>query len=267
MKKLFLLLFACSFTFTYSQSKVYIWQNNVVIDSMDITNSLRFSFLAGTDTTANGLLAYFPFNGNANDATGRGNDGSVHGAVLTKDRFGNPNRAYRFANGAYIDVPRSTLIEPKTGLTCVAWVCPDMWDSAGTILVKRYSEAMYPYNSYGLVRPPSAQNRWQFYTSYNSILMNPDTVRIKEWQFLVGTWDGTKNSFYVDGVKVAENGNKNSIPYSTLSLRIGVARLDGIIHQLDQCFNGVIDDIRIYNRALTASEIDALYHEGGWKGN
>ena len=42
------------------------------------------------------LVAYYPFNGNANDESGNGNNGVVHGATLTFDRFGNPNRAYHF---------------------------------------------------------------------------------------------------------------------------------------------------------------------------
>ena len=44
----------------------------------------------------NGLIAYYPFNGNANDASGNGNNGTVYGATLTADRFGNPNSAYYF---------------------------------------------------------------------------------------------------------------------------------------------------------------------------
>ena len=55
----------------------------------------------------NGLVAYYPFNGNANDATGNGNNGTVHGAVLTTNRFGDVNSAYLFdGNSAYIETAR-----------------------------------------------------------------------------------------------------------------------------------------------------------------
>jgi hypothetical protein len=47
-----------------------------------------------------GLVAYYPFNGNANDKSGNGNHGTVHGATLTEDRFGNADSAYNF-DGVY----------------------------------------------------------------------------------------------------------------------------------------------------------------------
>jgi len=49
-----------------------------------------------------GLVAYYPFDGNANDASGNGNHGTTHGVTLTTDRFGNANGAYYFGEGNYI---------------------------------------------------------------------------------------------------------------------------------------------------------------------
>jgi len=55
-----------------------------------------------------GLVAYYPFNGNANDMSGNANNGTVHGATLTTDRFGNPNSAYSFDGlSNYIEVPHT----------------------------------------------------------------------------------------------------------------------------------------------------------------
>ncbi len=266
MKKLCLILIVFSFAMIYAQNKVYIWQNNVVIDSMDITSSLHLSFRPSQDTAQGGLLAYFPFNGNATDASGRGNDAAVHGALLTNDRFGNPNSAFKFSNGAYIDVPRSTLLEPTLGLTCAVWVRPDSALAWGTILTKRYAEDSSPFNSYFVGKTPSS-NKWSFYTSVNHTIYDSADTKPLVWTFLTCTWDGSKNIMYVNGVKAAEIANAEAIPYSTLSLRIGTARLDGILHIQEQAFNGVIDDVRLYNRAIIPEEINALYHEGGWTGN
>ena len=54
---------------------------------------------------SNGLVGYWPFNGNANDESGNGNDGTVNGATLTTDRFGNSNSAYEFTVGNVINLP------------------------------------------------------------------------------------------------------------------------------------------------------------------
>src|ERR1700721_3520704 len=70
-----------------------------------------------------GLVAYYPFNGNANDASGNGNNGNVAGATLTADRFGNPNSAYSF-NGKsnYIRVPNSDSLQLTNDFTLTAWI-------------------------------------------------------------------------------------------------------------------------------------------------
>jgi hypothetical protein len=59
---------------------------------------------------SNGLVAYYPFNGNANDASGNGNNGTVNGATLTSDRFGNVNKAINFDLGNFIVVPQSNTL-------------------------------------------------------------------------------------------------------------------------------------------------------------
>src|SRR5579863_2770063 len=69
----------------------------------------------------NGLVAYYPFNGNANDASGNGNNGVVYGAVLTQDRFGSSNSSYLF-NGTNIYIQVSKLLPDLTNLTISAWV-------------------------------------------------------------------------------------------------------------------------------------------------
>ena len=77
-----------------------------------------------------GLVAYYPFDGNANDASGNGNHGVVHGATPTTDRFGNANSAYGF-NGddcGYVEVPNSTGLQCITrAITISAWIRPSKW--------------------------------------------------------------------------------------------------------------------------------------------
>src|SRR5438105_2717537 len=75
------------------------------------------------DPFTNGLVAYYPFNGNASDASGNGNDGTVSGASLASDRFGNPNAAYHFAgDGGHISLASSASLNITSSLTLTLWI-------------------------------------------------------------------------------------------------------------------------------------------------
>jgi hypothetical protein len=75
---------------------------------------------AGID---DGLIAYYPFNGNANDESGNGNDGIANGVVLTEDRFGNPNNAYDFDGvSSVVDLGNQFGFQPNDAFSVCAWV-------------------------------------------------------------------------------------------------------------------------------------------------
>lgn len=208
-----------------------------------------------------GLVAYYPFNGNANDVSGNGNHGTEQGGVaLTEDRFGNANSAYSFDGvDDYINIPRSDSIEPANSLTVSAWVNPDDVSSWHQIITKRFSESNDPYNSYILTTSnDGASNKWLFAVSNGSagsqtLLNSTDTIASNAWSYIVGTYDGSAMNFYINGALVGSTLKTGDIGYSDLSLRIGRA-IGGV-----QSFKGNIDDIRIYNRALTESEIQTLF--------
>ena len=77
----------------------------------------------------NGLVGWWPFNGNANDESGNGNNGTVNGATLTTDRFGNVNQAYGFdGNSQNIEVSNSSSLNPNE-LTISVWIY--QWNDRG----------------------------------------------------------------------------------------------------------------------------------------
>jgi hypothetical protein len=84
--------------------------------------SCGFAFGQGLN---DGLVAYYPFNGNAEDESGNGNNGTVDGATLTTDRNGNPNNAYDFSNSSII-VPDAASLDlgGGSGFAISAWVNP-----------------------------------------------------------------------------------------------------------------------------------------------
>src|SRR3989442_470274 len=75
------------------------------------------------DPFTNGLVAYYPFNGNANDLSGHGNNGSVAGATLAADRFGNASSAYAFDGvSSLITVPDSPSLRISNDITVTCWL-------------------------------------------------------------------------------------------------------------------------------------------------
>lgn len=68
-----------------------------------------------------GLVAYYPFNGNANDESGNGHYGTVHGATLTEDRFGNADSAFYFDGNDYIEISSGEIV-PQNTITISAWI-------------------------------------------------------------------------------------------------------------------------------------------------
>ncbi len=205
-----------------------------------------------------GLIAYYPFNGNANDESGNGNNGIVYGASLTTDRFGNPNSAYSF-NGIdnYISVKSSpTLISPSNKLTMTGWAMISGYSFRHYIVDKRINfDTSSPFDSYVLLSSNTFPNQtWQAFTSSNSSITTGSTIlEQNSWYFVAGVYDGTKVDLYVNGIFESSNPASGNISYSDFPLYIGAGGL-----KPEHFMNGKIDDIRIYNRVLTPGEILSL---------
>jgi hypothetical protein len=161
-----------------------------------------------------GLVAYYPFDGNANDVSGNINHGIVHGATLTADRFGNLNSAYSFNGGSYIKVSRSSSIEPSNAITVSSWVKPNNVTQWHQVLTKRYSEHDDPWNSYIIsTSNEGANNKWLFAISNGAsgsrvIVIDTEVIVPNEWVHIVGTYDGSNIKLYVNGILKASKDRK-----------------------------------------------------------
>ena len=203
-----------------------------------------------------GLVAYYPFTGNANDESGNDNHGMVMGAVLTIDRFGSDSVAYEFdGTSSYITIPNSqTLQSPSTELSQVAWINIYSWSLVGSqfgpILMKSNSgtnafQYRLSVGSYGI---NTAINNW-----LNAVTIS-DTLNFNEWYMIVSTLEDDTVKAYVNGVYIGESTLTGPINPDNRPLEIGRD-----VPGLTEFFHGKIDDVRIYNRTLTDSEIQELY--------
>lgn len=217
-----------------------------------------------------GLIAYYPFNGNANDASGNGNNANFNNATPALDYYGNPNSAYYF-NGAdnYIRIPNAPSINPANTISVCAWVKPMGFYKGkchgNSILMK--GDGDYLTGSYLLrfddnfiTKGNNCVNALvdtvkQTYYGLANTYNQADTPYVEKnvWQSLVYTYDGSTSRLYVGCLLVSEVNDPGRTFSNSYDLFLG--RLNSI--QYPYWFNGVLDEVRIYNRALNVDEIKA----------
>ena len=205
---------------------------------------------------SNGLVAYYPFSGNANDESGNGNDGVVNGATLTYDRFGVPNSAYSFDGSTnFIQVPSSASLEIQDAITLSAWVFHFSSSSPQHIV---NMSALYSGYRLAAWWANPAGNSLEFYDTNEEQYLVDDGGQpyIGVWTHIAGTWDGSVMRIYRDGILSGESTFTGQIAIANNDLYIGV--LNPIPWPIQGYFHGYIDDVRIYNRALSLGEIKQL---------
>ncbi|MFC1584377.1 LamG domain-containing protein [Fibrobacterota bacterium] len=207
-----------------------------------------------------GLFAYYPFNGNANDESGNDNNGTVHGnAVLTADRFGNPNSAYLFDGvDDYIDCGNDASINMTTNFTVSVWVKFHTYGDDKTIL----SNGSGPFYQNWHIHRHSTPSDKLYIGIYGDLQLNfLPTTQTGIWYnlaFSIEDIDGTnaKVTTYLNGQQVASVTAMAPTDVSGDNLYIG--RFTTCQYPYTYAFNGVIDDVSVYNYVLTDAEIADL---------
>ena len=232
-----------------------------------------------TNTTAPGLgiapvpttslTGYWPFNGNANDASGTANHGTVTGATLTTDRFGNPNKAYYFDGVSNkIDVANASTIDMVNGNDyCVSfWMKTDPGN--GYALPVSKAPLGGGWNGYHFfvnctdVGYCNGVGKFSFYTASgangDACADNLISNDFNNWYFITGQYKGSTNQafLYVNGVLQSDVGSASGTLSNTAPLRFGACACGPY-----QFYKGALDDIRFYKRLLSQAEINALYNE------
>ena len=203
-----------------------------------------------------GLVAYYPFNGNANDESGNGYDGTVNGATLTENRFGNANSAYSFDGvDDYIEVPSfNTLMFNE--ITASMWV--KIKTGGGYINNRRIVliyDGIYPEYHYFDVEGTS-RGTITAYIQGSEIMDYSSPLEVNKWIHVAITYDRFNVKLYKNGQLIKE-GAVNSQILSGVIYTGGLPEESGFG---DQIWDGEIDDIRIYNRVLSEDEMKALYN-------
>ena len=199
-----------------------------------------------------GLVAWYPFNGDATDESAYENDGVVAGPTLIEDRFGNPASAYLFEGYDYIDCGNDPSLDLTETATISMWLNSESYNN-GYALAKGDHNAYTVSFYYGIdyIRVYINGDLTLFYIPFNIAY---------EWAHFAFTYDFENElmTMYLNGELVSEFPVQEPIETTTNALQLG-RRLPNDYH-----YHGGLDDIYIYNRVLSATEIEELYCENGW---
>ena len=207
------------------------------------------------------LVAWYAFDGSAEDQSPNSNDGTVSGATPINDRFGNPDSAYRLdGQDDFIVVPHDDSYALRSFTTLSAW-----------FYYEPQAEDRTFYTIFEKTDPDrGGHSRWGFWTLGNQaeFCIQPnngdfhyceDTLSgLKEnsWNHIVGTWDFERIAIYLNGeLEVEQDLPKAGISSTNHELYFGTDP-----HAEPPVFiKGAIDDVRIYKRALSPDEVIELY--------
>jgi len=234
--------------------------------SRDWNNPLDLNKNEQNQLPSDGLVSFYSFNGDANDHSGNGNNGVINGAVFSTDRMGKPGRSLHF-NGvnSFVEIPNNTSLNFSSTFSMTMWIkTASINNNPGRypMIIAKYS----PYNDrsgYGIC--VGAQNDYQIYFELFSHNSQSDVgtdfaINDNRWHFLAAIRDGSTQYFYVDNTLIGVRTFSRLINNS-YSLYIGGLPLFSYDNFY---FEGLIDDVRLFDRALSKSEVELLYHEGDW---
>lgn len=227
-----------------------------------LISSSAFSQNIPSYVPSNGLVGYWGLDGNAKDASSNANHGVIHNATPTTDRYGKSNSAFQFSGNdnntvSYIATGFKNLPSGNTPRTISAWVTHDTYGGQGG-----QGNEGHPIFGYG--KPQGNQGNEVFfaktsgnkafilYGGYENDLTIDFTYTTKTWYHIVALFDGTTAKLYANN-NIIGSSDKASWNTTLDSLFIG-----------SQCnkmkyHNGKIDELGIWNRALTTEEINKLY--------
>ncbi len=222
---------------------------------------------------SNGLIGWWPFTGNANDNSGNGNNGTASGVTLTTDRNGIANAAFNFDG---IDDLISVLHNSQLNsfpFTVSVWFLPSYTFNEPFGLVNKYENASY--NGWGLSLladqfPNQSLHPFYLRDINNNLITGNGNGNIDiPNNYFNGIWNMAVMTVDQSGAKIYMNGNLTTqMPWlgqadsvsTTTQLYFGWYENAGVFPPSNGYFKGKLDDIGVWNRALTECEIATLFN-------
>src|SRR5712691_1746630 len=210
---------------------------------------LSLGTIPAAGAAGSGVVAAYSFDdgsgSSASDLSGNGNTATLHGATWTTGKYGG---AVSFnGTSSLVTVPDSASLDLSSGLTLEAWVRATSFAPSQTLIAKERPGGGFPYG----VELDNGVPTGYVSTSAFSGASSASSLPKVTWKFVAVTYDGSTLRVYVDGTQVGSAPASGSIAASSGQLSIGGDSVWG------EYFNGRIDNVRIYSRALSATELAA----------
>jgi hypothetical protein len=204
------------------------------------------------DSLAEGLVAFYPFTGNADDTSGNNRHLTVTDANLVSDRYGRAKAAYVFNGTSSLMEAAGTQASTNlaAGFSISCWVKIASFNPNGTTLVRKDGEVglnIFNYQSPNRIAIEAFKDGQQ-HRGFTG------TPPVGEWCMVTATWDGTTFGIFLNGA--AQEVEQDSL---SRTLQVYPISVGGSVPFPTQTLNGVIDDVRIYSRALSSAEVSALF--------
>jgi hypothetical protein len=204
---------------------------------------------------APGLVGWWRGNGDATDAAGNANATPVGGVTYAAGRVG---QAFSFNGSSYVEMPDVAALELSTQVTVEAWVRPSSLSDYGLIVSKFGGGGNFAYD---LMVEPGGALRADISndgTAYDELHSTPGVVTVGTWAHVATTFSAGTWRLYVNGALAASRNSTMTSLYASGAAQVNLGRDTRGIHY----FDGLIDEPALYNRALSASEIRAIYNAG-----
>lgn len=203
-----------------------------------------------------GLVAYYPMNGDAVDASGNENDGTTNRTTATDDRQGNHENALFFNGNANVRVPDNETLDFTSAYSIAMWCNTSNLSPGFQTLITKGGE---PIESYALfIRSDGRIHAVHRINDEREHWDSETTIQADTWHHIVITYDGYFAKVYIDGEMAGTKELVGSITPNNTLLEFG-QRTGGT------SFFGALDEVRLYNRTLNELEISALYDQGGFE--
>jgi hypothetical protein len=219
--------------------------------------------LAGTASAdlSTGLVGYWPLNGNGDDASGNGNHGTVVGNVTpVADRFGTPSSAMRFPNNRanYVDLGQPPSLLIKGAMSVTAWVRAETITQSGRIIAKQGPSSA---RSWGLNLEAAGHARFDIGVNPTDRFRADSAVLTfgpTDWWHIAGVFrPGESVNLYINGVLAKSEATSLTTQWIENGLNVNIGRRP----EPGTPWNGDIDEVRMYNRALSDAEVMGVMNQ------